>query len=111
MAEAPERPEFRQFLGGIHLNLGIVYARTGRLREAETAYGEAIRIQQPLVTAFPELPDFRWKLARSHGSLGALLFDTGRPEEAERAHGDALVIQRQLADAFPARRSFVTTWP
>jgi tetratricopeptide (TPR) repeat protein len=105
-ADFPTRPEFRHELARSHTNLGNLLKTTGRMREAEVAYTDALALQKQLAAEFPTRPDFRQDLAMSHSNLGALLADSGRLTEAEVAYADALAIQKQLAADFPTRTEF-----
>jgi eukaryotic-like serine/threonine-protein kinase len=86
-----------------HARVGTMRRRLGELKEAETAYADALAIRKQLAADFPTRPEFRQALARTHSSLGNLLRATGRLKEAETAYADALAIQKQLAADFPTR--------
>jgi tetratricopeptide (TPR) repeat protein len=58
-AKFPNRPEFRQELAGSHNDLGILLRDTGRFKEAESAYGEALAIRKQLAAEFPNVPDYQ----------------------------------------------------
>ena len=66
--------------------------RLGELKEAETAYGDALALLKQLAADFPARPEFRRDLAESHNNLGLLLHATGRLKEAEAAYGEALAL-------------------
>jgi serine/threonine protein kinase/tetratricopeptide (TPR) repeat protein len=78
----------------------------GELKEAESAYRDALALLQQLAAASPARPDFRRELALSHNNLGILLHETGRLKEAESAHRDALALRKRLAAAFATRPDF-----
>src|SRR5262249_29713501 len=78
-------------------------SETGRLKEAEAAYTDALAIQKQLSADFPTRPEFRQALALTHNNLGVLLRATGRLKEAESAYKGALSIQNQLAADFPSQ--------
>ena len=75
---------------------------TGRPKEAEAAYDQALRLRQQLAAQFPDDPGYREELAQSYNNLGILLKNTGRPKEAEAAYRDSLTLYQQLTDQFPA---------
>jgi serine/threonine protein kinase/tetratricopeptide (TPR) repeat protein len=89
-----------------HHRVGLMRYRLGELKEAESAYLDALAIRKQLAADFPTRPDFRRDLARSHINRGALLHDTGGLKEAESAFADALAIFMQLAADFPTRPEF-----
>src|SRR5262249_55162691 len=95
------RPEIRQDLATGHYNLGLLFDSTGRLKEAETAYGQALALFKQLAADFPSVPQGRQSLAQSQNALGLLLRRTGRPKEAEAALAAALALRKQLAADFP----------
>ena len=71
-ADFPTRPDFRQELASSHNNLGILFKDTGRLKEAEAAYAEALVLQKQLAADFPNQPDLRNHLAGTYVNLGFL---------------------------------------
>jgi tetratricopeptide (TPR) repeat protein len=87
-------------------NLARLFASTGRPKDAEAAYSEALAIRKRLVTDFPTRPAFRLELARAHNNLGSLLKNEDRLKEAEAAHTDALTITRQLVVDDPTPPEF-----
>jgi eukaryotic-like serine/threonine-protein kinase len=89
-----------------YARVGLMRYRLGELKEAETAYADALAIQKRLAADFPARPEFRHELASTHNKLGVLLRNMGRPQEAETAYADALAIQKRLAADFPARPEF-----
>lgn len=68
-----------------HYKLGVLCARTERLKEAEFAYQEALRY----APAYPEAAN----------NLGMLLFQRGRPDEAERQYRVALAERPDYYEA------------
>jgi tetratricopeptide (TPR) repeat protein len=100
-ADFPDRPEFRGELATSHNNLGTLLHSTGRPKEAEAAYGDALLLQKRLAADFPDRPEFRHQLAGTHNNLGNLLRETGRLNEAEAALEATLGILKELATDFP----------
>ena len=76
---------------------------TGRQKEADQEYNEALKLYGQLAADFPAQPDYRVELARTHNCRANLLRKTGRPTEAEQDDDQALGIQRELEVDFPAR--------
>ena len=98
---SPPGPSSARSWPSSHNNLGLLLHATGRLKEAEAAYADALALRKQLAADFPTRPEFRQELAASHNNLGILLKDTGRLKEAEAAYADALALQKQLAADFP----------
>jgi tetratricopeptide (TPR) repeat protein/tRNA A-37 threonylcarbamoyl transferase component Bud32 len=83
-------------------HLGTLLGRLhGRLREAEAAYREAVRVQRDLVAREPEAPGARRTLARDLNQWG-LVLSSSRPEDAEAALREAQAIQDALAGRSPS---------
>jgi tetratricopeptide (TPR) repeat protein len=87
----------RQELAWVHNSLGVVLRSTGRPREAEDAYRQAIGIQVQLVAQFPNVPEHKNDLAGTLVNLAMISFDckqfTQAREHFQRAthyHNDAL---------------------
>ena len=98
MKKHPEVPEYQDSLARSHNSLGTLYRDTGRAKEAEAAYREALAIRKPLAQRHPEVPDYQDNLAGSHNNLGNLYSDTGRLKEAEAACKKAIAIRRLLVE-------------
>ena len=78
MAEFPARPEFRQELAKIHNNRADLLRDSGRLKQAEQDYDQALTMLKQLAADFPSRPEFRQELARSHKSRGIVMQNAGR---------------------------------
>ncbi|HXZ06964.1 MAG TPA: tetratricopeptide repeat protein, partial [Paraburkholderia sp.] len=76
-------------------NLGVLYSRTQRTGEAESAYRHALDLYQILARDDPV--SYRQDEARTLGNLSALLSQTRRPREAEEAKHEAA----RLLDTVP----------
>ena len=102
---SPQGPSTARNWPYTHSALGTLLSHiSGRLKEAESAYLEALAIQKKLAADVPGQPGFRQALAGIYNNLGNLLFlDTARLREAESAHAEALAIRQQLVAAFPDR--------
>jgi hypothetical protein len=59
-ADFPTRPEFRQELAMSYNNLGALLERTGRFKEAEVAYQDALALQKQLAADFPGTAKRQW---------------------------------------------------
>jgi tetratricopeptide (TPR) repeat protein len=93
-------------LAGSHNNRANLLRATGRLKEAEQDYDQALSIRKQLAADFPSRPEFRHDLAAGHYNRGKLLHRTGRLREAEQDYDQGLNIYKQLADDFPSRPEF-----
>ena len=80
MEKYPEMPEYQSQLARSHCNLGILYKNTGRPKEAEAAYKEALAIRKILAEKHPEVPEYQNCLADSHIHPGQPL-SGHRPDE------------------------------
>ncbi len=75
--DAGDSPEHAVQIAVIHNELGIVYERTGRMREAMDSLLEAERILKGQAEQIAELPECRFELARTHNSLGSMILRRG----------------------------------
>jgi hypothetical protein len=57
-------------------------SKSGRVTEAEAAYGKAIELFTALVDEFPAVPQYPRYLSQAYRGLAALLTAAGRPEDA-----------------------------
>jgi tetratricopeptide (TPR) repeat protein len=96
-----EKSHFRRGLAASHNKLGSLLMNTGRLKEAEEAYREALALRKQLAADFPIVTGDRRNLASSHYDLGTLLMNTGRLKEAETAYREVLVLRKQSMADFP----------
>jgi tetratricopeptide (TPR) repeat protein len=88
-------------MANTHNWLGNLLKDTGRAKEAEAAYRDALSIQGRLAADFPTITPYRQELSYSYHNLGELLRSTGRAKEAEATYRDALSIQERLVADFP----------
>jgi serine/threonine-protein kinase len=94
----------QQGLADTRYHLAALISRLqGRRSEDETAYREALRIQQSLVASSRENPAHRRKLARYLDNLGKLLASTSRLDQAEAAYREAVAaVEGFVATGPPA---------
>ena len=75
---------------------------TGRAKEAEAAYKEALAIGKALAEKHPEVPEYQDGLGGQLQQPGpSLLGHSGRDKEAEAAYKEALAIRTILAEKHP----------
>src|SRR5262249_55065486 len=93
-------------LASSHINLGSMYSRTGRMREAEAAEHKALAICQRLADTNPSVTEFQRYLAGCHHNLGNTYRQTGRLNEAAAALRKAVVGRQKLASEHPKDMEF-----
>ncbi|HTN83455.1 MAG TPA: cytochrome c3 family protein, partial [Sorangium sp.] len=77
-------------------NLGLVFARTGKPRDAEQAYLAALRIEPGYVPTYVNLADLYRELGRDADGVALLRRGVARlPEQAELLHSLGLALVRQ----------------
>ncbi|WP_438014213.1 multiheme c-type cytochrome [Sorangium sp. So ce315] len=77
-------------------NLGLVFTRTGRPRDAEQAYLAALRIEPGYVPTYVNLADLYRELGRDADGVALLRRGIARvPEQAELLHALGLALVRQ----------------
>jgi tetratricopeptide (TPR) repeat protein len=79
---------------------------SGRTKEAEKDYDQAVTIYGQLAADFPSRPEFRQELATSHLNRGNLRRTPGRLKEAEQDFDEALRLWKELAADFPSRPKY-----
>ncbi len=93
---------------GVRHDLGVTllclsdHLAATRTREAERALGQALAIEERLMTDFPAVADYKAMAARCHYHLGELLQASGRVREAEEGFGEALRLHEELLAEFPS---------
>jgi tetratricopeptide (TPR) repeat protein len=98
--EFPAAPDYRDILAGSHSDLGVVFDRQGKLREAQASFRAALAIQEKLVADFPAVPDYRDGLAWTYNNLGSALRVQGK-QEAGTVLRQGLAIAEKLVAEFP----------
>ncbi|WP_437336045.1 multiheme c-type cytochrome [Sorangium sp. So ce394] len=77
-------------------NLGLVFSRTGKPRDAEQAYLAALRIEPGYVPTYVNLADLYRELGRDADGVALLRRGVARlPEQAELLHALGLALVRQ----------------
>ena len=83
-------------------NLGVLFQDTGRLKEAETLFGDALAIQKHLAVHLPlHAPTCARNCRGPTATWACCSAPPARWEEAEAAYAEALAIRKQLAADFP----------
>jgi serine/threonine protein kinase/tetratricopeptide (TPR) repeat protein len=101
ITEFPSSPQYRRDLAGSCNNLGNLLTLTGRHREAESAYREALAFRRGLLRDFPT-PKARAELAESLGNLAVVLVQARQNAAAESLDHEALSLRRNLVRDHPA---------
>lgn len=83
--------------------VGLMRHRLGELKDAESAYSEAIALYQQLASDFPATLEHRLQIGALQNRMGILLHATGRTQQAESTFFEALELCKRLANEDPAR--------
>jgi tetratricopeptide (TPR) repeat protein/tRNA A-37 threonylcarbamoyl transferase component Bud32 len=105
-AARADDPEGREGRADGYDRVAEIRHRLGDLKDAESAYEEALALRRQLAADVPEVPDRQNALAGTLTDLGSLLRDTGRPEQAEVAYREAVAIGKRLAAELPKQPDF-----
>jgi len=84
VAEFPSHLASRRLLAGTHNSRGLLLDTTGRFKEAEQDYDQALSIQKQLSAAYPNQPDLRNQLAGACVNLAILRQQQGNWAAAKR---------------------------
>jgi serine/threonine protein kinase len=116
-AEVPNEIFFKKETASRYVDLANFLRESGKLREAEPCFRQALALRQKLVELNPGAPDDRLQLAWAHSGLGeSLKEEANRQRDAEKHFRDSAAIveklvsdsptsteyRRQLADRIPA---------
>jgi tetratricopeptide (TPR) repeat protein len=105
---------FRTEAAVIHDYLGLMFAATGRPREAEQATRRAQERFEKLVADTPEEPRAKLGLAFLHERRAGALRERGRQEQAEQEYRRAQALLKQLVADRPTdplcRRNLAENW-
>jgi tetratricopeptide (TPR) repeat protein len=84
------------------VNLGALYARQGRLAEAEASLTRAVPVATKLVADAPAEPDYQHALAAVYGNLGGVEMLLGRFAESADAYRKELQRRERLVTDHPS---------
>jgi tetratricopeptide (TPR) repeat protein len=107
--EFPDDRDYRQNLARSYASLGGglgSYLFKGRDSEQESAYAEALRIQEQLVQEDPGNLEYQHDVGWTYFLLGLMHILGGRPAEAEGPVRRALAIRERLVAARPTKFSY-----
>jgi tetratricopeptide (TPR) repeat protein len=79
--------------------LGILYWKSWRFKDAELAYKNSLAIKRALEKKYPGT--YLKNIAHTLSNLGNLYMLTERYPDSERVYNEALTIQRKLAEKYP----------
>src|SRR5262249_19757124 len=91
-----QRPDYRQHLALMRLNLGILLAETGHPIEAESSFQAALTALEKLVAEHPRVPEYQGALGRALDSLAMLHYQRGQRAEV-REHLEEAIRHNRLA--------------
>lgn len=100
-ADHPEVVAYQNDVAASHLNIGILYATTGRTDQAETAYRKSIEIREKLSKVNPEKVEYQRYLATAHNNLAVMFEGANRLPEAEGEYLKAIAAYERLARDHP----------
>jgi serine/threonine protein kinase/tetratricopeptide (TPR) repeat protein len=96
-------PDGRHSRAEGYYRVALIRLQLGELKDAESAYREALALLEQLTAQFPKRPGCREDLAITCNNLGILLRKTGGSKEAESCYRRVLALQNELATDFPGR--------
>ena len=98
----PGNVAYRGALAGVHNWLGETLRTLPETRaDADTAYANALRLQQEIVREYPGNTEYPRELARTHYNRGILRYSTGSFNESEADFRAAIQLLKPLAEKEP----------
>jgi tetratricopeptide (TPR) repeat protein len=102
-------PEYQHVFGPFDWhNVGCVYrtlaqslGQDGKLKEAESAFAQAIRIHEKLVFDFPRTHHYWIALFHDYREQGILCWTRGRKDQADQVYQRAQELGERMVTAFP----------
>ena len=88
-------------LEGVHRGLGVLFMATGRLRQAEEAYRQALKYAEKMAVDNPSANWMQFALANDLRLVADVFAKDERPGEAEEIQRRAVLILDRLASDFP----------
>jgi len=101
LEQYPEVGQYLRTLGFVQHGRGFLYVGLRRLKYAEDAYRDAVRVREKLVQVSAGGPEPLDNLAWSYNNLANLYADTGRKELAETERDKAFSIRERLVRENP----------
>jgi peroxiredoxin/tetratricopeptide (TPR) repeat protein len=101
--EQPGDPSARRQLGRLYARIGDVCRESGRYREGDQWFQQAVGVQQALAKDIPQDPRYRDDLSLTHAQHAELLRAAGRVPQARAACEAAVKLQDELAAGPPER--------
>jgi tetratricopeptide (TPR) repeat protein len=96
--EEADQTRLRNMAAACLNNLGCIYEATGRLQEAEQAYGHALTIREKLAESHPNDPETRVRLGGTLCNLGNIASHRGQTEKAQELYDQSI---RLLENTIP----------
>jgi tetratricopeptide (TPR) repeat protein len=103
-------PGYRRDLAVGNINLGLLLAQTGRFKDAEDTYRDAVVIYERLAADFPSVPDYHNELAATLVNFADLLHDRKELPRARELLGQALPHHEEALKANPRNSSYRETF-
>jgi tetratricopeptide (TPR) repeat protein len=103
----PRDPKYRDAMASNHINLAVLYGRSGRLTYAETHMRAARADLERLTGEFPTVIDYTLHYAAASANLGYLLGNGGQLAEALECLNKAITVaeavKRRTPDSQPTQ--------
>jgi tetratricopeptide (TPR) repeat protein len=100
-AQRQDDPAVQGELAWNHFRIAFITADTGRQRDAEESYRQAVAAWEALARARPEDAEHRHALAKAYMNLGLIERDTGRMAAARGSNDRVLGLLEDLVAAHP----------
>jgi tetratricopeptide (TPR) repeat protein len=88
-------------VGVLYRTLGQSLGHAGKLKEAESAFAQAIRIHKKLVADFPKTHHYWLALFNDYLAQGMLCWTRGRKDQVDQAYQQAQELGERMVAAFP----------
>ena len=110
VAEFPTVPAYREGWAESAVFLGGLQRDTGRAKDYEKTYREAMRVLEELIAEFPLVRAYRYHLVQDYGRFTLLLRATGRLDEAEKMARRMAELADGLIAESPAAPHYRYEW-
>jgi len=101
VASYPSDIDYRRELADSRVASGMLQYDTGKTKEAEREYREAMKLRSDILERSSDNPDDRLGWAEAHGFLGRLLLQTGRLGEGGETYRPVRDVLERLVVDFP----------
>ncbi len=105
----PKHLDYQLMLARTYYNRGILWKDSGRAKDAEADYREAIRLLTPLAarnSSDKSSDQYKQELARAENNLARLMFDANLPGDPSSLYEDAIRTGNELIRKQPDNRDY-----